>query len=724
MRASLHFIAAFLLATPTLHAFVDANADGIPDVWAARYPEAGPAEADPDGDGQLNLQESLAGTNPFDAASRFVAATPFTDSAGDLRLSWSGTAGTRYRIDSSPDLASWELGTETLAATDSPRLIRPAGVPADPRRFWRVVVLPPNTELTLAYALPTLVEGIEIGTLPALTSGETPGAAATFTLVTGTLPPGLSLRADGALVGTPQQAGSFTFAVRAASGPRSAETTFRALVAPWPGETMWRQPLASDPLANQPAGIAWTPAGPGGEPCLEIVRDTTGSAAMAKIPVDLTAYRGMRVSLEALVRAEGVTQPAGFGNGVKCMLTFFAPGSGRRGFINLLGPGEGRNVYGTFDWTRLASDPFTIPADATEGFLHVGFQDCRGSAWVKDIGLRLWRPAVDEFAPLPPRGHAPLRGVMTPWIYRPADFAELDRWNVNIVRWHFGPSDTAALTMSPTEYTAYIDAQLPMLDAMLADAAARGIKVLLDLHGFPGGRNPDESNPIFEDVALQDLLVSTWEELARRYRGHPAVFAYGVMNEPAHPDRLPPGVLDVVDFQARVARAIRAIDTATPITVQIGWRGLLRPPIRVPGLLYEFHIYSPAAYTHQGLAGRPLGLAYGATDPSDGLPLTQAGLRARVASIRSYQQAFRVPVFVGEFSAVRWAPGAADYLRDAIALFEEYGWDWCFHAFREAYCWDPEMEALPADPNVGIRSVTPTDRMQVIRAWFEQNTRP
>lgn len=32
--------------------------------------------------------------------------------------------------------------------------------------------------------------------------------------------------------------------------------------------------------------------------------------------------------------------------------------------------------------------------------------------------------------------------------------------------------------------------------------------------------------------------------------------------------------------------------------------------------------------------------------------------------------------------------------------------------------------ALPADPDVGIRSATPTDRIQVLRPWFDRNTRP
>ena len=40
-----------------------------------------------------------------------------------------------------------------------------------------------------------------------------------------------------------------------------------------------------------------------------------------------------------------------------------------------------------------------------------------------------------------------------------------------------------------------------------------------------------------------------------------------------------------------------------------------------------------------------------------------------------------------------WAPGAENYLRDAISLFEEYGWDWSYHAFREWAGWSVEHES-------------------------------
>ncbi len=39
-----------------------------------------------------------------------------------------------------------------------------------------------------------------------------------------------------------------------------------------------------------------------------------------------------------------------------------------------------------------------------------------------------------------------------------------------------------------------------------------------------------------------------------------------------------------------------------------------------------------------------------------------------------------------------WASGAEEYLRDCIGIFEEYGWDWTYHAFREWPGWSVEHE--------------------------------
>ena len=98
-------------------------------------------------------------------------------------------------------------------------------------------------------------------------------------------------------------------------------------------------------------------------------------------------------------------------------------------------------------------------------------------------------------------------------------------------------------------------------------------------------------------------------------------------------------------------------------------------------------------------------------------------LRAALQPAIDFQQDFNVHMYVGEFSAIRWAPNdsAFRYLSDLTDLFEEYQWDWSYHAFREWAGWSVEHTT---DPKDWKPSPTPTDREKLLRKWFALNQRP
>jgi aryl-phospho-beta-D-glucosidase BglC (GH1 family) len=83
------------------------------------------------------------------------------------------------------------------------------------------------------------------------------------------------------------------------------------------------------------------------------------------------------------------------------------------------------------------------------------------------------------------------------------------------------------------------------LDWVITQCAAKNIRVLIDMHGAPGGANgwasSGQAGPIptelfegdLQTVAWnQQLLVAIWTELATRYKNNPNVCAYGLLNEP------------------------------------------------------------------------------------------------------------------------------------------------------------------------------------------------
>ena len=96
-------------------------------------------------------------------------------------------------------------------------------------------------------------------------------------------------------------------------------------------------------------------------------------------------------------------------------------------------------------------------------------------------------------------------------------------------------------------------------------------------------------------------------------------------------------------------------------------------------------------------------------------------LRAVLQPTFDWQKAHNVSIIhVGEFSAIRWAPGnsTCNYLNDCIELFEEFGWNWDYHAFREWQGWDVEIIGDKYHPQ---RSPVPTDRQLLLMEWFKKN---
>ncbi len=53
-------------------------------------------------------------------------------------------------------------------------------------------------------------------------------------------------------------------------------------------------------------------------------------------------------------------------------------------------------------------------------------------------------------------------------------------------------------------------------------------------------------------------------------------------------------------------------------------------------------------------------------------------------------------MFVGEFSAARWSPGAAQWVKDSIELFEKYDMDWVYHSYWGWNGWNPTFD--PEEP--------------------------
>lgn len=470
---------------------------------------------------------------------------------------------------------------------------------------------------------------------------------------------------------------------------------------------------------NLPPGAAWVREGPDGNFCLRVSvpADQGSGTQLVTVPIDLAPLRDHEILLSYAVRAQDVSRPEKDYNGIKCQLHWKSPTEGPRWF------NEGM-LSGTFDWRR-SSLLIRVDADAADGELQIGLQECSGTAWIADVSISIIRKK--------PSRPGPIRGVVSPNHHDPQDLADLAAWNVNGIRWQLNNPDwnRESIPSDPEKYGAWLGPKLDELSRVLDQAQSLGIKVIIDLHAPPGGRLPDGTQRMLLDKPLQEYFIAVWQHIAERFKGHPALWAYDIMNEPLQNRPSPPGVMDWFALQEAAAKAVRAMDPQTPIMIEADqWDSppafAWMRPVDVPDVIYQVHMYWPYEYTHQGIdkpweseADKP-----GYPGTFNGLPFNREALIRHLAPVRDFQRSYHARIFVGEFSAVRWAPGAAQYLQDCIAIFEAYGWDWTYHAFREWPGWSVEHENLPQDNKTHQPAKEMTDRRRVLQSWFDRNQRP
>jgi len=512
-----------------------------------------------------------------------------------------------------------------------------------------------------------------------------------------------------------------------AVGPADAQPDRQALK---PGDVAFETNLdtAEEQEPWSKAGFAEWIAGYEGTTSLRVTvpADQASGSHTIRLLLDLTPYRGCRMLFECMVKAEGVTQPPQPYNGVKFMLHYTSPAAGPY-WQNQ------NNVQGTFDWRKLSFSA-NIADDAEAGEIGLGLQDSAGTVWFDAVKISVLRAAL-PVRPKPPENPGPvfrghdlprLRGVMSPNVFREEDMRVLgEEWKANVIRWQITRNwGSPGTDRDLAEYDAWFDGRLDELDRALEACRRYGLKVVVDVHSPPGGRYENNDVAIFNEPLYQDHWVEQWERIARRYKGNPVIWGYDLVNEPVQSLPSPPGVADYLGAQERCAKAIRAIDPDMPIFIEAnewdsasGYRELM--PVGVPNVIYQVHMYVPGEFTHQGVFGPATGIAYPGKIGNTQWDKEQ--LRKVLAPVREFQLAYNVHIYVGEFSAIRWAPGAADYLRDCIDLFEEYGWDWTYHAYRE---WDGWSVEHGSDPDNHEPTAEPTDRKQLLLSWFAKNEKP
>ena len=375
------------------------------------------------------------------------------------------------------------------------------------------------------------------------------------------------------------------------------------------------------------------------------------------------------------------------------------------------------NRHGTFDW-QLAQKIELIPEDTQKLTIRLGLENATGDYRCDQVSIYRCHKTASPIKQALPLNQVKkhwqggnYRGFMSGNDLSETAFQTLAKWNVNLLRYQMrsGKRDIS----TPDKYLAWINDEIVKLDQVLVLCKKYGIKVVIDLHSGPSGsrRNAVASNIITDPEAVLSQLKEAWKIMARHYQGNPSVYGYDILNEPQTEDFTQNKKSAWPRISTAIVKTIRAIDREMPIIIEPDLSEVRTLHyIAAPNIIYSVHAYAPIEYTHQYVMDNKM-IEWSYPGEIQGVKWDRAQLRADLQPIRDFQLKHKVPIFVGEFSTIAWAPGREQYLADLIDIFEEFGWDWTYHAFREWSGWslectaDKPMTFRPSADNPALRTV-------------------
>jgi hypothetical protein len=264
------------------------------------------------------------------------------------------------------------------------------------------------------------------------------------------------------------------------------------------------------------------------------------------------------------------------------------------------------------------------------------------------------------------------------------DYRDLAATGANLVRHHF----TIILNKTTDEYELQ-QSDFKSFDSIVSWAGKYGYYVNI---GFD--QDPHSSDQLWwGSKKREQSIVNLWKQVATRYKDSKFIAAYSPLNEPTPAGR----VAEYLNWMVQIVDTIRTVDTNHCIVFP--WAhdfNILDMMLPLPysNVVYEYHMYDPFEITSQGVNGFTQSKTY----PS--ATYTRADLSLKLDKLRAFKAKWNVPVYIGEFGCVRYAPrnssgeSSSDrWYLDAISLFEAEGWAWTAQSWRQSEIWDPEISS-------------------------------
>lgn len=172
------------------------------------------------------------------------------------------------------------------------------------------------------------------------------------------------------------------------------------------------------------------------------------------------------------------------------------------------------------------------------------------------------------------------------------------------------------------------------MDWVISECRKRGMYVIIDLHGAPGGLDgyitsgQAFTNEIWNDPKWRSWTEKIWVAIAKRYKGNPTVAAYDLMNEPVSNNKAYP----TKKLYDQLYHAVRAVDADHIIAM---------------GAFYNFDFLgSPAANKWENV----LYQAHYYNTDIDNKDSQEGFMKFALQDMASHQKDWNVPVYAGEYN--------------------------------------------------------------------------
>ncbi len=203
------------------------------------------------------------------------------------------------------------------------------------------------------------------------------------------------------------------------------------------------------------------------------------------------------------------------------------------------------------------------------------------------------------------------------------------------------------------------------LDWTVDEALKRGFTVIIDNHQYRVmGKDP---------MALRDVFLASWEQMAEHYKDYPDNVYFGVLNEPN--GNLTPYLWNY--FMMDAWKLIRKSNPDRTLVIGPGdWNNIegleeFRLPEDDRNIIVEIHYYSPHRFTHQGVDGRNDGISWGSAEE---MKAVENDFNKAVEWAVKHKR----PLFLGEFGVSSKADqaSAVKWLHFVVSQAESHGISW------------------------------------------------